>query len=402
MDWVMKNNLQVMIQSIVLFVTLIAYYYYFYRGGMYPSQESDNFTGTAKLKLSTDSSCKNPNCIRCRRYRYVQERARSKLSWILLDLKARDPSTFSTLNRRIPDAILRSGSNSMDNDKNDIRQYINLDNKKQPSSLQDPTVLMVLDLPSREIVTGWHQNACDYLKQHQTRTIISEALYSLGDSKICSTIDDSIYHRSSSLIVSSDDSKWTVNDSSPQGDWKVFQLLNQGVWNPVLLCGECDNGCSREPCRKLFELVRNIPGLLNNSLFGNVFISKIYPGTNIEPHCGPTNIRHRLQFLLKLPDNSGSCDTDKIPALSLSVGREENILWDMHNDTFVFDDSFVHSVTYRDKDPRRDEPTTTAVESFEDEVRIVLIVDLWHPGLQDNEMKLLEDLYPPYTSFHMQ
>jgi hypothetical protein len=389
MEWELKNDLQGMTQSIVVLVALIVYYYYLYHGGMHPSQESDNFTGTAKPELSADSSCPNPNCVRCRRYRYVQERARSKLSWILMDLKARDQSSFATLNRRIPDAIQRTGHYSMDSVKSD---------NNHPSPLQDPTVLMVLDLPSREIVTGWHQNACDYLKQRQTRTIISEALYSLGDSKICSTIDDGESIDQESL----DHSQWTVNDTSPKGDWKVFQLLNQGVWNPVLLCGECEDGSSKEPCRQLIELVRNIPGLLNKSLFGNAFISKIYPGTNIEPHCGPTNVRHRLQFLLKLPDNSDSCDTDKIPTLSLSVGRKEEISWDMHNDAFVFDDSFVHSVTYRNKDTRRDEPTTTALENFENEARIVLIVDLWHPGLQGIEIKLLEDLYPPYTSFHMQ
>jgi len=415
MNWDMKNERKTMTLSIVVFATLIVYYHFFYRRCVYASQENDNRSGMAERKNLMDSSCKNSNCIRCQRYRYVQERAQSKLSWILWDLKARDPCSFSTLNRRIPDAI-----NLVVNDRSYIGHCRDLDNDNPPSYFQDPTVLLVLNLPSREIVTDWHYNSCEYLKHHQTRNIVSEALQSLDDIKICGGIEDFEWSddRSLSIDVSSDDSKWTVNDSSPQGDWRVFSILNQGVWNPVLLCEEFGSFNSKEPCRKLLELVRNIPSLLTNSLFGNVFISKIYPGTIIEPHCGPTNIRHRLQFLLKLPkivssccsleseQNTKSCDVEKVPTLSLSVGRDEKILWDIHNDSFVFDDSFVHSVTYRDEEVMKDSCTPPTVRNLKKTdlrnkdslARLVLIVDLWHPELDDMEIRLLQDLYPPYSS----
>lgn len=387
---------------IFTFVALVVYYRYFYGVGIY------NSPGTRKQESSTVSCCKNPDCVRCQRYRYVQESAKRKLSWILRDLESRDPTTFSALNKRVPNAILRSGNHGKEYGKS-TSYYRGNGNSMQATFLQDPTILMVLDLPSKEIVTGWHQDACKYLKQRQTRAIVSEALYFLGDGKICDEIDDpkqSHHTSSSSPIVSSDDSKWTVNDSSPQGDWRVFQILNQGVWNPILLRDGCSN--KEEPCRKLLELIQNIPGLLNNCLFGNAFISKIYPGTSIEPHCGPTNIRHRLQFLLKLPHvhpSAGERDADQKPKLSLSVGHENSIFWNMENDTFVFDDSFVHSVTYPDEEPGTDGRITGIENSGKGNLpkkdslaRMVLIVDLWHPGLQDVEMKLLRDLYPPYTT----
>lgn len=375
-----ETEFQVAKLSIIAIISLIFYYYCFY-----PSRDRDN--STVNRKESLVASCENPNCVRCRRYRYVQEQAKRKLSWILRDLESRDASMFSTLNRRIPNAILKSETS--------------YSNDNQYSSLQNPTVLMVSNLPSREIVTDWHQDACRYLKEHQTRTIVSDTLQYLCDDKIGGINNDSNGNNQepSSPNVSSGDSKWTINDSSPQGDWRVFQILNQGVWNPVLLSEE--HG-SKEPCRKLLDLVQNIPGLLSNSLFGNVFVSKIYPGTLIEPHCGPTNIRHRLQFLLKLPDSMyrSTCTNNSAnptPKLSLSVGRNNNMTWDMNDDTFVFDDSFTHSVTYLDEQNGHVNAEKN-LQSEASSARMVLIVDLWHPALQSIEKNLVTDLYPPYTS----
>mmetsp|Transcript_27135 Transcript_27135/g.59718 ORF Transcript_27135/g.59718 Transcript_27135/m.59718 type:complete len:410 (+) Transcript_27135:224-1453(+) len=402
LGWDVTTLRMVIVESILISISIFCYYHFFFRDRNFRPGEINR-----KIQPAAVSCCRNPDCIRCRRYVYVQERARQKLSWILRDLKARDPSAFSKLNQRIPNAILRPEAISyIDNGGSGNG------NNNQPSSFQNPTVLMVPDLPSREIVTDWHQNVCVYLKERQTRVKIFEALQNFGYNKSNSDVD----------YVSSDDSNWTVNDSSPNGDWKVFHILNQGVWNPILLSG---NDEEKESYQKLLELVRNIPGLLKNCLFGNVFISKIYPGTNIEPHCGPTNIRHRLQFLLKLPDDLSSStlssyssaaerkNTDRFgchkpPILSLSVGLKEDLFWDVNNDIFVFDDSFVHSVTYRDEEARMINPGAANIKkksksenlhNENDLARTVLIVDLWHPNLQEMEIMLLQHSYPPFTSF---
>ncbi|VEU40575.1 unnamed protein product [Pseudo-nitzschia multistriata] len=345
---------------------------------------------TERTQSAAVSSCKNPDCIRCRRYRYVQERARSKLSWILRDLRTRDESSFSKLNRRIPNAIIPPETmSSIDNSRSGGG------NNNQALCFQNPTVLMVQDLPSKEIVTDWHQNVVVYLKKRQARAIVFEAL-------------DKIENNSRIKRDGEDDSNWTVNDTSPQGHWKVFHILNQGVWNPMLL-SENENG--KETYLDLLDLIHNIPGLLNNCLFGNVFVSKIYPGTDIEPHCGPTNIRHRLQFLLKLPGksspvthssvvepkNNDVLDGETEPALSLSVGRIEKITWNADNDAFVFDDSFIHSVTYRNDDSAKEKLETENFSHEDDFARVVLIVDLWHPNLQESEKMILQHSYPPFT-----
>jgi Aspartyl/Asparaginyl beta-hydroxylase len=228
---------------------------------------------------------------------------------------------------------------------------------------------------------------------------------------------------------------WTTNDS-PKGRWEVLQILNQGVWNPQLVSlagaittttqnstddtptSSISAGSARhkqqEPqqeqqnrqkiVEKLLHLIRNIPGLLDGCLFGNVLVSKIYPGTIIEPHCGPTNVRHRLQFVLERPSSSLSKHHDPGRQLSLQVGPSHRLFWDNNDnidkknstskeddrmEMFVFDDSYVHSVTF----PHQRHQNTH--EANNDSYRTVLIVDLWHPDLSSTERTLLRDLYPP-------
>ena len=74
---------------------------------------------------------------------------------------------------------------------------------------------------------------------------------------------------------------WTVND----GDWKVLHLMNQGVWKNTATFSQ-----------NVRELIK--PTHADSCLFGNVFFSILQPGSIIEPHCGPTNVRHRLQLCL--------------------------------------------------------------------------------------------------------
>ncbi|OEU16204.1 hypothetical protein FRACYDRAFT_238793 [Fragilariopsis cylindrus CCMP1102] len=286
------------------------------------------------------SSCNNPLCIRCVRYGYLQKNAKSKLSWILWDFKTRFPSKFSSLNQRIPNSIQQQHGSS-DNGSNNSKNS----NSNSPLLLQNPTVLMVSDLPSKEIVTDWHQNTYEYLSQRSTRRIVFDVLRSL-----CLYGDYDGWG----------DNDWTENDS-PQGQvWKVFHILNQGSWNPILLDEDEDdddenkndnnNSISCQKKKLLLDLVRNIPGLLDNCIFGNVFISKIY-------HCGPTNI---------LTYNGHADETQ------MMKGR-----------TTDFVGGGVHE-NEPDLDP--------------EQARIVLIIDLWHPSLQDMEKTLLQQLYPPFTS----
>jgi hypothetical protein len=203
------------------------------------------------------------------------------------------------------------------------------------SSQQAPTVLLVQGLTARPTVTDLHPSTCVGFQQDE----------SLRDGIL--------------LDLENYNQQWLDNDT--QG-WQVLQLLNQGVWNQANL----------ELCPNLARLLKSLPDLLDKCLFGNAFVSKIMPGTIITPHCGPTNIRHRLQYAITAampPSNQ---------LAGLKVG-DQLLMWQQGN-AFVFDDSFEHSVDYS---------TNSRV------ARIVLIVDLWHPELTLAERQLLERLYPP-------
>eukprot|EP00551_Chaetoceros_affinis_P001915 CAMPEP_0203643886 /NCGR_PEP_ID=MMETSP0088-20131115/9328_1 /ASSEMBLY_ACC=CAM_ASM_001087 /TAXON_ID=426623 /ORGANISM="Chaetoceros affinis, Strain CCMP159" /LENGTH=59 /DNA_ID=CAMNT_0050500209 /DNA_START=47 /DNA_END=226 /DNA_ORIENTATION=+ len=58
------------------------------------------------------------------------------------------------------------------------------------------------------------------------------------------------------------------------------------------------------------------------------------------------------------------------------------MVWE-EGEAFVFDDSLIHSAEYPN------------VANGSTEVRVVLVVDLWHPSLSDDERGLLASLYPP-------
>lgn len=150
--------------------------------------------------------------------------------------------------------------------------------------------------------------------------------------------------------------------------------MNQGRWIH-------DN--IQKFCPKAFEFVSKLEGLMQNCVFGNVFFSVLYPNTIIQPHCGPTNIRHRLHFSLSVPpvfSNSHNDDHDSEgPILKV---LHNTMKWE-EGKAFVFDDSLVHSAEYPN------------VENGSGEVRVVLVVDLWHPSLSDDEKEILEHLYPP-------
>lgn len=263
--------------------------------------------------------CSNKDCVRCQRYRQVQKSAQSRYPWIAKNVQKEYPDqSLERAQRSIQSPVIAT------------------------SRVQAPTVLMLHNLPSQPVVTSMHENVHKRFKDVRIPSrILQEAQ---------NTPDD----------------MWLTNDS-PNGTWKVLSFLNQGCW--------VFDVCKK--CPETFQFIESLPNLLDDCLFGNAMISKISPGTLIEPHCGPTNIRHRLQMALKIP--SSRC------AISLRVS-DLRLEWGKEGDYFIFDDSFVHSVSFSRQEG--------AHETTEEE-RIVLIVDLWHPEVSPVERCVLQNVYPP-------
>lgn len=93
-------------------------------------------------------------------------------------------------------------------------------------------------------------------------------------------------------------------------------------------------------------------------MLGDVFFSVLYPGTRIKPHCGPTNVRHRMHLVLSILSSESSLGGRGGGTPVIRVNRGENMVdrkeegnstVDVHwkaGKAFVFDDSLVPEVDF--------------------------------------------------------
>lgn len=328
-----------------LFILLTSYNYIFGR-----SKKGDNDNDTR----ITIKPCPNPNCVRCQKYKQIQSSARRRLPHLIHEWKTKiktendDRINESFQLQRIIDGVTSN-------------HYYNHSSNDDLAPGQQPTVLF---LPRLQQQMQQHH----HLVQENVSHLHLKSCHAFRNNK--SSIKNIILNEY--LESQINNAQWTTNHLGTIHDtnnndnqlWEVLYLMNQGRWNH-------DNIYTY--CPKTYSFIKeNIYNLMENCIFGNVFISVLYPGTTIEPHCGPTNIRHRLHYALSVPN------TKNVPILKV---RNEIFKWE-EGEVFVFDDSLVHSAEFD-------------INCDTSEVRVVLVIDLWHPSLSDNERNLLSGLYPP-------
>ncbi|KAK8747948.1 hypothetical protein OTU49_016238, partial [Cherax quadricarinatus] len=132
------------------------------------------------------------------------------------------------------------------------------------------------------------------------------------------------------------------------GDWKQFELFSRGR--------KITANCIKAPITCL--LIENFPAAAGCKR-GQVKFSVMHPHTHVYAHTGPTNCRLRAHLGLVVPDG-----------LRLRVGTEVTS-W-QEGKIFIFDDSWEHEVWHEG-----------------DSYRLVLIVDVWHPELTEEERNTL-------------
>ena len=198
------------------------------------------------------------------------------------------------------------------------------------SHLQKPTVLYLQDLGT---VSPFHS--------------ITNDMAFLKDDKHLKEIREEI------LSVLHKDYLWSKNEADG-GEWRLLYLYNQGK-------KQADN-CLR--CPKTTNLIHKVSSFMESSPFGNAAFSVLSPGTKISSHHGSTNARLRCHLTLQ----KGSHCT-------LFVGGEKKVYED--NQIFVFDDSFEHHVVHNEGNADR----------------IILMLDLWHPGVTEVERGAIDYIY---------
>ncbi|KAH8370629.1 hypothetical protein KR093_004381 [Drosophila rubida] len=137
------------------------------------------------------------------------------------------------------------------------------------------------------------------------------------------------------------------------GNWQQFELFAQGRRQHA--------NCQRAPltCALLDQLPAS-----TGCQRGQVKFSAMQAHTHVWPHCGPTNCRLRAHLTLVAPE----------PQLTSLRVADQQRTW-REGDLFIFDDSFEHEVWHNGT-----------------QLRLVLILDLWHPDLSAAQRRSLSPI----------
>jgi aspartyl/asparaginyl beta-hydroxylase (cupin superfamily) len=141
-----------------------------------------------------------------------------------------------------------------------------------------------------------------------------------------------------------------------QGEWIWYNFIAKGVENPKF----------KEHCPKTTMILNAIPGLMRGTPFSYSFFSIMKPGTIIDRHYGPSNIRLRCHLPLVVPED-GSC--------ILRVA-DQTALW-QEGRPIIFDDTYDHE----------------ACNLSEEGERAVLLFDFWHPELKEKEKEGIINMF---------
>lgn len=145
--------------------------------------------------------------------------------------------------------------------------------------------------------------------------------------------------------------------------WTEFGLSRMGTLNR--------KNCELAPvtCKLVGSIPEHLSSWKGYPLQGEAEFLVLEPGTHLERHCGTTNRRLTMHLGLVTPEG---------PVLKLDHGElgKRDILW-KEGEAFLFDDSFEHEVWHNGT-----------------EMRGVLYVSVWHPGLW-HELKVPQGLHQP-------
>ena len=138
--------------------------------------------------------------------------------------------------------------------------------------------------------------------------------------------------------------------------------MDEGIWN----------SSSSITCPVTHSLLQQLS--VCECSFGYVYFSVLSPHTYIDPHCGATNAKLRLQLPL-IHKRAAARTTTVFSDCSITVNGECRPY--VPGKVIVFDDSFTHSV-------RND---------GDDSERVVLLVDLWHPDLTSSSIAQISSCF---------
>jgi aspartate beta-hydroxylase len=159
----------------------------------------------------------------------------------------------------------------------------------------------------------------------------------------------------SALFGSHDNFEEEVDSLRSEGQWQQLVLYENGHMEGL--------GCSLAP--KTCGLLQKYLGQSDlQCQRGQIKFSVMHPGTHVWPHTGPTNTRLRAHLGLMIPDKG---------RVEMRVANKQ-VHWS-EGKVFVLDDSFEHEVWQQGNG-----------------IRVVLLIDFWHPDLSAERRRTLSPL----------
>lgn len=212
-------------------------------------QRDDNSVNDRSTPAYT--ACSSPECVRCQRYNDVGLKALHNFNHYVL-ANANSASKLSRIKDSLEERAATEGSIEWDND------------------LQQPNVFYTRGLAAKP----FYQTSPSPLRS--TVTEMEDHWLDVFD-EFCMMYDN---------LCRGEFEGWHTNNTE-NGQWSVFSLINQGAKN-IENCKICPL------TTKLLEKEAN--NIMSGCLFGNALFSVLYPGTHINEHYGPTNVRLRCHL----------------------------------------------------------------------------------------------------------
>eukprot|EP01116_Phalansterium_solitarium_P014300 TRINITY_DN31888_c0_g1_i1.p1 TRINITY_DN31888_c0_g1~~TRINITY_DN31888_c0_g1_i1.p1 ORF type:complete len:329 (+),score=45.05 TRINITY_DN31888_c0_g1_i1:45-989(+) len=285
---------------------------------------------SARRLSEQENVCGRPNCVKCTFRRRAPELP-SELDRVLAVYPDLKGSASQRIVRLIKD--ISTGENA----------------SASRAELQNPTGFLLPELAARRF---WDDEFMmkryfPWLEQLEAATDAIRDEYL----KACDTIANA---GSESYAVYEQSAK-------PAAAWSALEFYNQGLRN--------EPNCSL--CPRTVALLDSIPDFMKDVGFGFAYFSILDPGMKTAPAFGLCNIRLRFQLPLMVPSGS-----------AMVVGKQRRPF--VPGKSLIFDDSFLHSV--ENNNLERDGPANGQ--------QVVLLFDVWHPGVTPAERQVFKHLFP--------
>jgi aspartate beta-hydroxylase len=148
------------------------------------------------------------------------------------------------------------------------------------------------------------------------------------------------------------ENKWSALDN--RLDWGAFHLWKNGVRDDAA-CARCPQTTAAIEALPLADLPARAP---------SIFFSLLRPGTHLPAHTGVSNVRAIIHLPLIVPTKCG-----------FRVGGETR-KWRV-GEAWAFDDTIEHEAWNRS-----------------DQLRVILIFDVWNPHITQSEREVLRAFFP--------